>query len=152
MAVGVLIGWALLAGCGGGDDGDLAAGETGGNASTIDSGEGITRDEFVERANGICRTAVKDFRRDVRENGLERYLEFVHATLEDEVTQIEALGAPAGDEDQVEGIVREARQTIDLIESKEEGWTIKANEALPRAEERAADYGIGACFISLPRG
>lgn len=148
IVAGALVAGALLVGCGGDSDDSPAAGDArGDNAAAADSEDGITRAEFIRRANAICDTAVQDFNRKVSKGELEDIAEVAVATLENEVEQIESLGAPAGDAKQVEALVSDASEAIELLESGENRGD-QVGTALRSAEKRAAGYGIDSCFLS----
>jgi len=131
-----------VAGCGGGSDD--------GNGITASS---LSKAEFIAKADAICAKGQKQVERNfgafakktklnvqqVTKNPTKAQVNgLVHAVLipaiEQEVTEIRALGAPAGDEDKIEA----------MLDATEEG--IATAEDLPRTvlEETSVAFGVGS--------
>lgn len=136
---------AILAGC---DSGDAAGGE-------------IDKAEFVKRANAICEATQMKllsrgllvFRRISRgKSKSEAEAIFVPKWLvpviRAEVEEVRALGAPAGDEAEVDAIFDELESVLDEAEANPTRFNYEqAHFSRPyRTSERLAnEYGIWAC-------
>ena len=143
VAVAVAFG---AAGCGGGDD----------SSSGDSTAAALTKDEFVTQGNQICADGNKQIEtasKDVFSGGkpsTDEVKQFVTGTvipsIQDQVDGIRALGAPAGDEDQVNAILDAAQQGIDdakadpsLLESN------GSNDPFEEANKLATAYGLTEC-------
>jgi hypothetical protein len=141
----------LLFGCGSGD----------GSSAT---GDGLTKAEFASRADAIC-TRAKD---EIIENNSVRIrkaagdpqareaLEYklvktaVIPALEDEVAQLKALGAPAGDDGQIEKMLKLIEGAIDEAKTEPETYVggdhyRAGSEHFGDAHRLAVAYGIKNC-------
>jgi len=141
----------LLLGCGSGD----------GSSST---GGSLTRDEFAGQADAICKQAKDDIvkknfaqiRKAASNPKAREALEYklvetaVVPSLEREVEQLKALGAPSGDDGQIEKMLKLIEGAI--AEAKSEPETYVAgdsyrwgSEHFGRAHRIAVAYGIKNC-------
>lgn len=145
VAVGFVL--ALLAagvgGCGGGDD-----------STEADTTAALTKAEFVKQANAICAEGNKEtdaifagFEKGESKAEAETVIEneFV-PSIQGQIDDIRALGAPEGDEATVEEMLDLAQADLDTIES-EPGIVISGEE-----EDQFADfakighpYGLTEC-------
>jgi hypothetical protein len=141
---------ALVAGCGDDDSGD----------GTTTTTTALTKKEFVREANRICtRTddklarASRQFFADAprgEEAPPEEVEQFgektVYPTIQDEIDRIRALGAPAGDEDQVEALLDAAQRGLDTL--KDHPDQVPKGGAAPafnEADKLAGNYGLDQC-------
>jgi len=144
--VGVLVAGALVAGCGGGDDdGDASA-----------AGSTITKAEFVKGAAAVCAASGKRFTAGIekllaskeKKSGQSREEELVFGTLiptlEAQQRKISALGAPSGDEEQVEAILDGIQRMIDHLEADPTKYS-EETDPYKFVEKPAKAYGVEAC-------
>jgi len=137
---------ALVAGCGGGSDTTDSATVT------------LTKTEFVKQGDAICEEASEDNQAEAEEfakdNGFdlekaskEQLEEAVGAvlvpSLEKQAEELEALGAPKGDEKQVEEIVVALEDATGEIED-DPSLIFKA-KTLQKANQLAEAYGFKVC-------
>lgn len=142
---------ALAAGCGGGED-------EGGFSPVV--AEPIAKVEFLRQADQIClasesriEAAADDLLTGPGEPDpaeVERIaLDLVVPALQSEVVAIRALGAPEGDEQEVEAILAATEEGIAAIEADPRGLTEAGSVPAPlaRAERLARAYGSQQCGI-----
>jgi hypothetical protein len=145
IAISVLALAAVVAGCGGGDD-------TSGSSATL------TKAQFIKQADAICGDANKQSQKDAEafaekndftlEKASEEQLEdaisavFV-PSLNQQVEELSALGAPDGDEEQVEAITDALQDAA--TEIKDDPSTVLAGKALAEPAKLANDYGLKVC-------
>jgi hypothetical protein len=133
------------AGCGG--DGDDTSATT----------TALNKDEFVKQANEICAKGSDEIdaaAADVfgggsqpsPEEGQQFITETVIPTIQGEIDDIEALGAPAGDEEQVTAILDAAQQGVDAGKADPsvlEGG--QQNDPFAESDKLAKAYGLTEC-------
>jgi hypothetical protein len=138
---------ALAAGCGGG--GDATAG-----VETTVTASSLSKAAFVKKANVVCR---REAQRAISYVPLDRgelsYQEAFDKTLEDAmlpafrrvVDEIRKLGAPQGDEREVEAFLEAFAEAIDQLE--ENGASSPTGLEIPFASSTklARAYGIDNC-------
>ncbi len=134
-AVTVLL--ALAAGCGG------------------DSAPAPTKDEFVAQANEICLEGDKELRaasQDLAAEGRpsdEEINQFISdevvPNIEDQAAQIRDLGAPEGDEDQVNAIVDALDQAVEETKADPGGVSGGSGTPFDEVNQLAQDYGLTDC-------
>ena len=140
---------ALIAGCGGDEDD--------GGFSPVVSGP-VSKLEFLRQADEICvstesriEAAADDLvtaKKDPAPAEVESVaLEIVVPALESEVAAIGALGAPEGDEAEVQAILDATEAGIAEIEADPQALLDGAPESLRRAEMLASRYGSRQCGI-----
>jgi len=137
---------ALIAGCGGGDD-------------TTDETVTLTKTEFIKQADQICEEGNKSINTGVdqfaEEKGTtpekltkDQQEEFVEQVVAGDIrTQAEEigdLGAPSGDEEQIEQMVDAVESAADEIEDEPELLFGKTNP-LAEGTKLAKDYGLKVC-------
>jgi hypothetical protein len=149
-----------VAGCGGGSDtttstSTTAAGATGasgvGGAVTTSD---LSKDQWIAAADNVCQQsddAVSQAGQALGQNPSDADVtKFVTGTLipqtESELSQIQALGAPAGDEDQVQAILAAAQQGLDKIK-QDPSLALQQNGggAFTEANQLAQAYGLKVC-------
>ena len=136
---------ALVAGCGDSDD----SGET---------TETLTKVEFVKQGDQICEKANEQTETEAEEfaeeNGFtlekasdeqieEAIVEVLVPSLRGQTEDIEALGSPEGDEEQVEEIIVSLEEAADEIE--EDPSSVREGEALNEPQKLAEAYGFKVC-------
>lgn len=137
----------LVAGCGGSDD---EGGE-----------ETLTKAEFIKQGDAICRQGNEEieegFDSFAKENGIaknqepnkEQSREIVVTVIIPGVKQqgeeIRALGAPAGDEDQVAAILDSLDEGIEEAEADPESLFEEKTDPFGEANQRAKAYGLKVC-------
>lgn len=148
----------IAAGCGG--SGDATAGED--VADSVATNSDLTRAELIDRGDKICaetdkaqeaelkaflekhpnsQSNQKGRARLVREAGLP--------PLRTELEELAALGAPPGDEKQIEGMLEALENAIERGE-EDPGSLLRDEDNLFVAVERLArKYGFGACQSPL---
>jgi hypothetical protein len=148
IAVALLAGL-LLAGCGGDD-------EEGGFSPVVS--DPLSKVEFLRQADEICRStesrieaAADDLLTSEEDPAPEEVEEvalgIVVPALESEVAAIGALGAPEGDEEEVQAILDATEAGIAEIEADPQALQDDIPESLREAEELARRYGSQTCGI-----
>lgn len=137
-----------LAGCGGDDDDSTES------PPATDAAAPLSKAEFTEQANEICRVGGEQI--DARAEALgpdpsqaeieEFATEVVAPNVQDQIDQIEALGAPEGDEDEVQEIVDAVQESLDEVE--EDPSVLRTGDPFAEANRLAADYGLTVCAES----
>jgi hypothetical protein len=135
----------FAAGCGNGDD----------------SAASITKSEFLAQGNAICKQGNQeidsDFEAFAKENDLqqndgltdaqatEASEEILIPNVQDQVDQIRELGAPDGQEAQVDAILAAAQKGIDDLEADPTLLAQNGADPFAEANKLAKDYGLAAC-------
>lgn len=155
--IAILVGAALIvAGCGGDGSGGATAGE--GVAASVTTSDELTRAELILEADRICtqtdktqEAELKAFLKDhpnsqstpkgqaklVREAGLP--------PLREELQELAALGAPPGEEKQVEAVLKALETAIEKSEDDPASLLKDEDNLFGKVGELAANYGFGAC-------
>jgi hypothetical protein len=135
----------LVAGCGGGDE-------------TTDETVTLTKAEFIKQGDAICKKgndqSEKEAEEFAEENDFtlekasddqleEAVSEVLVPSLNQQAEEIDALGAPEGDEEQVEELVVSLENAADEIEDKP--GLVFEGEVLEEPEKLAQDYGFKVC-------
>jgi hypothetical protein len=144
---------AIVAGCGGGDS-------TGSGDSNTIKTSSLTKAQFVEHADAICSAGsarilerISAYMKEHESNSqseAELVAKAIHATalpeLEKQFDEIEDLGAPEGEQGQVEALLAALREGIVAAE-KRRRMSIASNVApeFRRAGALSRKYGIEAC-------
>lgn len=139
----------LIAGCGGG--------------SGSDSTSSISKEEFIAKADAICKKGnerMEDdlyrFLRKSRVNGTLRkpsvednekfIITVLTPNLRREIKEVKALGAPAGDEDRVDAIVAALEEGLETAEDKPETVAAGTSDIVFGIASRlAGEYGLETC-------
>jgi hypothetical protein len=108
--------------------------------------------QFVEQANAICRAAERE--RDAAskagaEEGLKEadfVTEAVLPSIQSMTDELGGLGAPKGDEEQVEAIVTAFEEGIEKLE-EEPSVQGASDAAFAKANRLAEGYGLSDCQI-----
>lgn len=135
----------LVAGCGGGDE-------------TTDETVTLTKAEFIAQGDAICKKGNDRSEEEAEDFAEENDFKLEKASdeqLEEAVTEVlvpnlnrqaeelDALGAPEGDEDQVDEIVVSLEGAAEEIE--DEPGIVFDGEVLKEPSELAEDYGLEVC-------
>jgi hypothetical protein len=142
---GVFLVALVLAGCGGGDD---------------DSSEAsISKQQFMKKADQICKEANKrmevafvDFlekNRDIARPSGPAFEKLVGTimvpSIKREIEELEALGAPDGDEDEVDEILTALEEGVETAEDNPKVVTGSADTVFGIASRLAEEYGLKVC-------
>lgn len=137
---------ALVAGCGGGDD------------TTTDETVTLTKAEFIKQGDAICKEANEENEAEAEEfaeeNGFtlekaskdqleEAVAEVLVPSLNQQMEELDALGAPEGDEDQVEEIIVSVEDAADEIE--DDPGLVFEEATLDKPNKLAKAYGFKVC-------
>jgi hypothetical protein len=142
---------AIVAGCGGSDDSD-----TGGTSSSS-----LTKAQFVKQADTICEKSEEklgsEFESYVKEKGWsedkepskeqqeEAVVEVVTPNLQGQIDDIRDLGAPEGDEDQIETMLSTVEEGIEDLEDDPSQLTEQGSNPLAKGSKLATAYGLEKC-------
>lgn len=148
-AAAVLV--ALGAGCGDGDDG----------GDVTETTPSLTKAQFLKQANAICAQTNKEF-----EDELERFVEketnsqsqelsnaqFRKAaetlfipTVDRQLKEVRALGAPEEDEQQVDKILSSAEKALQEAEKDPTVLFVEGSGPFAEANKLATAYGLDKC-------
>lgn len=149
VTLSLIVAIALIAtGCGGGDGEDTVTASP------------LTKAEFIGKADEICardrRKIAKELEtypakqgsgegKDQEDLLTEAIREVFLPSLQAKVDEIRALGAPAGDEQQVEAFLNAMQDAIDAMEERSIETLGQFAVQLEPAGELARAYGFNAC-------
>jgi len=152
---------AMVVGCGGGDSEGSAADGEGDSAVTTVSASSLNKAEFVRKADSICRSgAFEAIEGEPPDGGpapvqlpdrVETVMVPAFTQVADEVQQ---LGAPRGDEAEVEAFLAALHEDIDSLEQRSSAQKslVKLQYEFEGSSELARSYGIYACaYLKRPR-
>lgn len=132
-----------VAGCGGGD------------SSSTSTAASITKEEFVTQANQICADGNETIDAAVGDAfsggqpSQEETEQFVTGSvipaIQAQVDGLRALGAPEGDEEQVDAILDAADQGIEEAQADPASFIAGGGDPFVEANQLAADYGLTEC-------
>lgn len=143
FGVGVLTAALLLAGCGGGD-----------------SGESISKEEFIAKADAICKRSNKRM-----EDAFGRFLEdnpdvtklndprlqplvddVMVPSLKREIEELKALGIPDGDGERVNAMISALEEGLETAEDNPQVVTGASSDTVFGIASRiAGEYGLEVC-------
>jgi hypothetical protein len=137
----------------------IAAGCGGGSDSSSDSSS-ITKAQFIKQADAICAKGNKEdeaeFEKFEKENGLsekkeptkaqqeEATSEIVVPSVQKQIEEIDALGAPKGDEKKIEALVASVEEGVEEIEADPASLT-EGKNPLAKGSKLAREYGLKTC-------
>lgn len=129
----------LAAGCGGDDD--------------KKSDEAITKAEFIKQADEICAQGNEDIATASEAIGDSPTSDEIEAfatdtlvpNIQDQHDAIDELGAPKGDEDDVDAILGALQTGIDTLSEDPAGAMSSAESPFTAANELAGAYGLTEC-------
>lgn len=138
----------------------IAAGCGGGGDSSSDSSS-LTKAEFLKQGNAICAKGNKEinegFEEFAKENGFSEKKQPSEAQLTEvietvvlpkvrgQVEGIKALGAPSGEEAQVEAITDAAEEALEKGEEEPAALASEKADPFAKANEKASAYGLVKC-------
>lgn len=142
---GVVVATLAVAGCGGGDD-----------EVTVSS---LTKAEFIKKADAACKKSEDriqaDFaayatkHKDITKPTEADYAELIDVVLvpnvEQEAEDIRSLGAPSGDEDQVEAMLDALEESIEKAEDEPKVLISDSTKIFGESSKLAKDYGLKVC-------
>lgn len=146
---------AIVSGCGGGGDGGSSA-----DANTISSSP-ISKPEFVEQANAICKPgrarllgAVLAYQQKHLDEPSVKVVPntaraVIEPVLQAQIDQIRHLGAPPGDASEIEHFFTSLLHGVDEIVAKKPPTFSEAERMLQPADAVARRYGIDQCKYEL---
>lgn len=129
----------IAAGCGG-DDG----------SSSSPTSSALTKSEFITQADAICKSGDAAINAAPQPKSQKQAEAFITSTVvpnvQKQVDQIRALGAPSGDEDQVNAILDSAQQGIDTVTADPSAIASRnGSDPFADANQKAKAYGLEAC-------
>lgn len=164
---------ALAAGCGGDDNGNGTAAEGESAGATAGAGEdagsggapsSLSKAQLIKRADAACGEqqeglleAMTEFAEESKGEGnsganpaVELVTEVLLPRAEAQTDALAELGAPAGDEQELEAILEARRQAAADLETGEGIESLAAfRSRFAKANRLAGAYGLGACSETL---
>ncbi len=144
----------VVGGCGGGDDGEEI---------TTSS---LSRAEFIAKADAICDKGQRQVERNFGDYAKKTDLQITQITkkptkeqvnelvgtvlipaIEQEITQIRALGAPAGDEDKIEAMLEAMEDGIETAKDLPQTVLEQTGVAFGISSRLAKEYGLTTCGL-----
>lgn len=131
-----------VTGCGGGDGED---------DSGADAAEPISKADFIAQANTICadgsaeiETAADELGEAPTQDQIEQFAtDTLVPNIQGQHDDIGALGAPEGDEDEVDAILAALQEGVDTVAG--DPSTITSGDPFAEANELAGAYGLTEC-------
>lgn len=145
IAIALTCGLVIGAGCGSGSGG-------GDDESTASAGT-IPKQEWIKRADDICKAANKKLQQDgssvfkgqnPSSDDVEQFVQdSVIPTIEDEIDSISALPAPKGSERQADAILSAAGEGLGTLENNPQ--EIESGKPFAKANKLAESFGLTSC-------
>ena len=151
-----------LGGCGS-DSGDTGKTTASVGSTTVETGS-LSKKEFTDQADAICRKSIGEARKEFvaflkqhaprgpQEDNTVVATELVETVVtphyQEQIDQIVALGAPAGDEDAVAAFLNAQQEDLEAAESDPLGF-VEGGSKFPKATEQATAYGLLVCGDSM---
>ena len=141
-----------VVGCGDDSDSDAADG-------SIETSS-LSKAQFVKRANAICVKGNKKVvarlgaylgknaskKQGEEELNADAAKAVIVPEIESQIEEIRALGAPSGDEEQIEAFLVAQQEALDSLSSaKRVSFTEELNKTFEEAGDLAVEYGISNC-------
>lgn len=131
----------VAAGCGGDDEGGEDA-------------EPLSKADFTTQANKICADGNDELQTEAESLGEEPTQEQIEEFAVDVLVpnvqgqhdDIDALGAPEGDEDDVQAILDALQEGIDAVEA-DPSLITSSDDPLGEASDLAGEYGLTDCAV-----
>jgi hypothetical protein len=124
-----------------------------------DESTALTKAEFTKQANAGCKEHQKEreelFKKvgneldpsEVTRADQERLIsEVLLPPFEKDIENLKSLGAPAGDEEKVEEIIKAMEKAVDKVEAKPL-VALRTNSQFAEARALAVKYGLDDCVI-----
>ncbi len=119
----------------------------------------ITKAEFVKKANATCKAAEEQIQGDFgayaveigelknpTESDYAKLIEVVLVpNLEEEIEKLRELGAPSGDESEVDAMIEAREESIELAEEDPRLVVDKGEAIFGKSSQLAEEYGLEAC-------
>ena len=124
-----------------------------------DDSDSLTKAEFVAKADAICKKGEKsiedgaeefaedndvDTEKPTKEQQEEVIVQVLAPEIRQQAVEIGDLGAPSGDEDEVEAIVVAVEDGADELED-DPAQLIEGTNPLAKGSELAKEYGLKVC-------
>ena len=147
LLVAGAIAFGLIAvGCGGNDD---SSSSTGTESSTT----ALTKAEFLQKGNAICQAGNQEINqafsqiqgKPTQEQANQVVTDTLVPSVQGQIDDIRALGAPAGDEDQVNQILDDAQTALDKVKADPTVATQNGSDPFAQANQEAKAYGLTVC-------
>ena len=150
FAVIAITGLVALGGCGGGDDESSSTPDS--NATATVTTSSLNKAQFVRKANAICSTDLNGLLGLIRKaiskgQGLQQVEKALDPIVEDWITEIEALGAPEGEEAEVEDFLRQLQADAQKSSGKPSTNIEQLAKNFKKSGEAARDVGLEACAL-----
>lgn len=162
----ILVAALVAAGCGGGDRGEATAegGSTVANQSVTgdENAAPISKAAFLKKGDAVCAEgrekisaaagpvlAAKPGEREDLE--IKLVGEVLVPAIQTDVDDLRALGAPPGDEEEVNAIIAEIEKVLATAEEEPEAFVVPEDPSVKRpdqwrpADKRAEEYGFKEC-------
>ena len=149
LVAGALAFGLIAAGCGGNDD---ESSSTGTESSTT----ALTKAEFLQKGNAICKAGNQEINQafnQIQGNPTQAQAEQIVTdsivpSVQGQIDDIRALGAPAGDEDQVNQILDDAQAANDKTKADPSLAIQENSDPFAKANQEATAYGLTECGSS----
>ena len=132
-----------LAACGGGDD----------TSATTDTTQGtpLTESDFASQGNAICAAGNEDIQAGAADLGqkpsqadIESFAtDTLVPSIQDQINQLSALGAPEGETEQVDAFLTDAQDTLDQL--KDDPSLAAQNDLFADVNKQATALGLTEC-------
>ena len=136
----VLVSGLVLVSCGDDDDTDTSTTAT-----------ALSKAEFLQQGNAICAKGNKavdqlanqtfEANQEPTDAQIEQFAKQAAPLIQQQIDGIRALGAPAGDEAQVNAILDDAQAALDKLEQD----PLAKGDPFTKANQEAKAYGLTAC-------
>lgn len=150
----LLVALLLAGGCGGDSE------ESGGTEIAVETGS-LSKAEFTDQVNAICRNDRLRFERDFtafagsvspsgdREAAAQKLVDTILVPIySGQIDQIQAMGAPSGDEGEIEAYLVAMQEGLDAAVEEPLGF-IGDKRHFIEAAELANEYGLTICARAL---
>jgi hypothetical protein len=148
LVVAVIAAVLLVAGCGGGSDSGSSANP-------------ISKEEFIAKADAICKKGVKRMQSGifaaikvpqnltkVSSREQEKIVTTVMVpSVSREAKELRALGVPDGDEEKVDAIITTLEEGVETAERDPQAVTKSSDVLFGISSRIAGEYGLKACSI-----
>lgn len=148
MGVIAVFALALLGGCGSGSDSGST--DTGSSSSTAVESTSMTKAEWAQQAQQICAKETNKVAGVVRKaiaSGSEVKVEIVLPPVESMHEGLVALGAPEGEEAQVEEFLNALEADLEKAQAHPSAKTTELASDFKQSGDLAREAGIGACGL-----
>jgi hypothetical protein len=140
----------IFAGCGGSDEGSDS---TNASAATVDvEASSLTKAQFVAKANAICGKGTSRMAKIVQkaivgEGGIEPVEKAAVPMVNRFVSEIQALGAPEGEEERVAALLTAFDEEAKEVETTPSKSMEEFAARFKKSGDLARSYGLTACAL-----